>query len=248
LFTVAQAHCSALLSGTMGAEKRKRHVSKQHKNSSLFVQERYTLIDGIPLSYTLPFFHSWEKMPRQIFHSYFQYFLVKHMHKKHLLLWGLLLWYIGFLLFMGGNPVDPQNMVVANILPVFFVTLLVVSYPRIRFSYGSYVLITIFLTSHTIGSHYTYEQVPFGIWLENNLDLPRNHFDRIAHFSFGLFMPFPLDELFGKMAKLSTRMRLYIVCMTLMALAALWEILESWGARTLHPEMGLAYLGAQGDI
>jgi hypothetical protein len=42
----------------MGAEKRKRHVSKQHKNSSLFVQERYTLADGIPLSYTLPFFHS----------------------------------------------------------------------------------------------------------------------------------------------------------------------------------------------
>lgn len=149
---------------------------------------------------------------------------------------------------MGGNPVDPQNMVVANILPVLFVTLLVGFYPRMQFSCVSYALIAFFLTSHTIGSHYTYEQVPFGIWLENNLNLPRNHFDRIAHFGFGLLMAFPLDELFGKMANLSTRMRWYLVCMTLMGLAAFWEILESWGARILHPEMGLAYLGAQGDI
>jgi putative membrane protein len=31
-------------------------------------------------------------------------------------------------------------------------------------------------------------------------------------------------------------------------LGGMWEILESWITRIAHPELGLAYLGAQGDI
>ena len=167
---------------------------------------------------------------------------------KYLVMSALLLWYLGFFLFMGITPVDPQSWAFSNILPLLLVGLLVITHRQMPFTNASYVVLTIFLTLHTIGSHYTYAQVPFGLWLENMLELPRNHFDRIVHFCFGLLCAHPLQELFGKIAGLSAWLRASMVLMTLIGLGGLWEILESWVTRIVHPELGLAYLGAQGDI
>jgi len=36
--------------------------------------------------------------------------------------------------------------------------------------------------------------------------------------------------------------------MTVLGLSGLWEIIESWVARAVHPELGVTYLGSQGDI
>jgi len=167
---------------------------------------------------------------------------------KHLLLSVLLSWYVGFFLAMGIDPVDPQNWVFANILPIMFVGCLTITYFRFSFSSVSYLLFSIFLTLHTIGAHYTYAQVPVGSWIEGMFNLPRNHFDRIVHFCFGLLLAYPFDELFGKIKGLSLWLRTYLVLMSLIGLAGTWEILESWFARIVHPELGHAFLGAQGDI
>ncbi|MGB5053204.1 MAG: DUF2238 domain-containing protein [Nitrospirales bacterium] len=161
---------------------------------------------------------------------------------------GLLLWYVGFFLLMGMAPLDPQSWAFANILPLLFVCVLTISYRQLPFSLASYVLFAVFLTLHTIGSHYTYAQVPFGLWLEELFELPRNHFDRIVHFCFGLFFAHPLLELFGRVPGMAAWIRVGMVLLTLMGLGGLWEILESWVTRIVHPELGLAYLGAQGDI
>ena len=167
---------------------------------------------------------------------------------KHLVMVGLLLWYGGFFLLMGMAPLDPQSWAFANILPLLFVGVLTISYRRLPFSVASYVFFTMFLTLHTIGSHYTYAQVPFGLWLEELFELPRNHFDRIVHFCFGLLFARPLLELFGRIPGMSAWSCTGMVLVTLVGLGALWEILESWVTRIVHPELGLAYLGAQGDI
>lgn len=167
---------------------------------------------------------------------------------KHLLSSGLILWYIGFFIFMSRNPVDPHSWGLANILPVLFVGCLAATYHRRSFSGASYVLITLFLTLHTIGSHYTYAQVPFGLWVEEIFELPRNHFDRLVHFCFGLLFAYPLYELFGKIEFKSPWLRSYLVLVTLVGLGGLWEILESWVARIVKPELGPAFLGAQGDL
>jgi putative membrane protein len=167
---------------------------------------------------------------------------------KHVLLAGLLLWYVAFFFFMARSPVDPHSWGLASILPVVFVGFLASTYQRLSFSSVSYVLMTFFLTLHTVGSHYTYEQVPFGIWLEQILELPRNHFDRLVHFCFGLLFAYPLFELFGKIEGFSVWLRSYMVLMTLVGLGGLWEILESWVARIVRPELGPAFLGAQGDL
>lgn len=167
---------------------------------------------------------------------------------KNLVMVGLLLWYIGFFLIMGLGPLDPQSWAFSNILPLLFVGVLTISYRQLPFSNASYVLITLFLTLHTIGSHYTYAQVPFGLWLEELFILPRNHFDRIVHFCFGLFFAYPLLELFERVPGMSGWIRAGMVVVTLVGLGGLWEILESWVTRIVHPELGPAYLGAQGDI
>ena len=40
----------------------------------------------------------------------------------------------------------------------------------------------------------------------------------------------------------------YLPVMTVLGLSGLWEIMESWVARAVHPELGLTYLGSQGDV
>lgn len=167
---------------------------------------------------------------------------------KNLVMVCLLLWYVGFFLVMGRAPLDPQSWAFSNILPLLFVGVLTISYRQLPFSVASYVLFAMFLTLHTIGSHYTYAQVPFGLWLEDLFELPRNHFDRIVHLCFGLFFAHPLWELFGRIPGMSAWIRAGIVLVTLVGLGGLWEILESWVTRIVHPELGLGYLGAQGDI
>ena len=34
----------------------------------------------------------------------------------------------------------------------------------------------------------------------------------------------------------------------MLGLSGLWEIIESWVAGAVHPELGITYLGSQGDI
>jgi putative membrane protein len=90
--------------------------------------------------------------------------------------------------------------------------------------------------------------VPFGFWLEGILDVNRNHFDRIVHFSFGLLMTFPVRELFMKVFGVRGVLLHYLAVITPLGLSGFWEILESWFARAVRPELGQAALGSQGDV
>lgn len=168
-------------------------------------------------------------------------------HRK-LVVTVLLLWYVAFSIVMAISPVSRQFWAAANILPVILVIVLTTTYRLFPLSTGSYVLITIFLTLHTIGVHYTYSQVPFGEWLQQALHLNRNHFDRIVHFSFGFLLTYPLEEWFRLFARVRGWMIYYLPVMTILGLSGFWEILESWVARTVKPDLGLTFLGSQGDV
>ena len=84
-----------------------------------------------------------------------------------------------------------------NILAIALILTLVVTYRTFPFSHLSYVLITIFMTLHAIGAHYTYSEVPLGFWLKDVLGLRRNHFDRLVHFAFGLLLAYPISGAVG---------------------------------------------------
>ena len=164
------------------------------------------------------------------------------------LLIGLLLWYLALSLWTAYEPADRQFWLLSSILPGALVLVLVGTHRFMPLSLASYVLITLFLTLHTIGVHYTYAQVPAGAWLEQALPVGRNHYDRVVHFCFGVMLTYPIEELFRLTAALRGWLLYYLPVMTVLGLSGLWEIIESWVARMVHPELGITYLGSQGDV
>jgi len=167
--------------------------------------------------------------------------------KKWLLI-GLLLWYVGLSLWTAYEPADRQFWILSSILPGALVLILVGTHRYMPLSQVSYLLITIFLTLHTIGVHYTYAQVPAGTWFDQTLPLGRNHYDRVVHFCFGFLLTYPIEELFRLTVSLRGWLLYYLPVMTVLGLSGLWEIIESWVARVVHPELGMTYLGSQGDV
>jgi putative membrane protein len=165
-----------------------------------------------------------------------------------LFLKALVAWYLLFWTGMSFSPVDGQNWILASILPLLLVAVLVATHRSFPLSHGSYALIALFLTLHTIGAHYTYAQVPFGQWLESVFGMSRNPFDRVVHFCFGLLLTYPLLEFLVRLANAGGALASYLSFMTPLGLSGLWEVLESWVARIVSPQLGDAYLGSQGDV
>jgi putative membrane protein len=170
------------------------------------------------------------------------------MFSKSLLLKSLLAWYLIFSITTAITPADRQFWAIASVLPILLVLWLVMTHRVLPLSGMSYILITLYLTLHTIGVHYTYAQVPAGMWIGQILDLNRNNFDRLVHFSFGFLLTYPLEEIFRLLAGVRGWLLYYLVLITVLGLSGLWEIIESWVARLVRPDLGLAVLGAQGDI
>jgi putative membrane protein len=163
------------------------------------------------------------------------------------LLIGLLVWYVLLSLWTAYAPADRQFWLLSTILPSLLVFVLIGTHRSMPLSPASYVLITVFLTLHTIGVRYTYAQVPAGAWLDQAFPLGRNQYDRIVHFCFGFLLTYPIEELFRLCVPLRGWLLYYLPVMTVLGLSGLWEIIESWVARTVHPELGITYLGSQGD-
>ena len=145
------------------------------------------------------------------------------------------------------NPLFRFEWFLENIAVFIFAPLAVWSYFKFRLSNLSYILIFIFGMMHIAAAHYTYGATPWGNWLSELLDLQRNHFDRIVHFLYGVFMmPVAMDLLkkYISQAWLLGLMAFAII----VSLGAFYEIVEFVVGVTVQPEKGLAFLGFQGDI
>jgi putative membrane protein len=167
--------------------------------------------------------------------------------KKTKLLLGLLAWYGLLWVVLAVAPRDRQDWLLENLLALSAVATLVVTYRRFQFSTTSYVLMTGFLSLHAIGAHYTYAQVPFGFWLQEALSLPRNPFDRLVHFAYGLLLAYPLRELLIRLAGVQGLWAYYLPVSGMLAQSGFFEIVEAVVAQIVSPELGAAYLGMQGD-
>ena len=135
-------------------------------------------------------------------------------------------------------------------LPTFVgVPAAVLGYRRFRFSNRAYVQATLFLVLHTIGSHYTYSEVPLGEWLRDGLHLSRNHYDRLVHFAFGLLMLRPVRELGFRNAGSPGRLAvLYFSAAGVACWSVVYEVVEWLVAAVADPAAGTAFLGTQGDV
>ncbi|EDP60887.1 DUF2238 domain-containing protein [Vibrio sp. AND4] len=117
---------------------------------------------------------------------------------------------------------------------------------RYQFSKTAYVLMFIWLCLHTVGAKYTFAEVPFD-WFNNLIGSERNNFDRVAHFSIGLYA-FPIAEYLINKKKVSTTLACWFALFAIMSLAASYEIIEWWYAEIAGGDEGIAFLGSQGDI
>lgn len=167
--------------------------------------------------------------------------------REHHLVHLLLAWYVVFWIALAIEPIDRHDWFLENILAIGLVIVLVATYRWFPLSDLSYIFLTVFMTLHAIGAHYTYSKVPLGFWMQDWWGFERNHFDRIAHFSFGLLLAYPIRELFLRRVKVRGFWAYYLPISGILALSGFFEIIESWVALLVSPELGEAYLGTQGD-
>lgn len=163
------------------------------------------------------------------------------------LLSGLLLWYGLLWTWLAIGPVNRRDWLLENLLTFALVTLLTLTYRRFQFSTVSYCLITVFMTLHAVAAHYTYAEVPLGFWLQDLLSLSRNPFDRIVHFAYGALLAYPVREILMRSAGVRGLWSYSLSVSVILAQSGLFEIIESVVATLVSPELGNAYLGAQGD-
>lgn len=156
--------------------------------------------------------------------------------------------YLAEFVLLAIRPVSRATWVSENLTVLVIVVPLVWMYLRgVRFSNTAYLLMSVLIYLHTIGGHYTFAQVPFG-WITDLLGAQRNHFDRVAHFSVG-FYAYALLE-FAETRRLSTRRAFSVVfaIAAILAVAALFEIVEWLYAVAADPVAGAEFLGSQGDL
>ena len=160
----------------------------------------------------------------------------------------LLLIFSVFWTFMAFDVLDRYMWFIENVLMVIFLSIVVFTYKKFRFSNFSYFLFFLFSILQTIGAHFTYEFVPFD-WFSNIFGFERNHFDRIVHFSYGFLLAIPIREWYLHYTKMSKNFLSYWIPIEwAFATGAIYELVE-WGFAEFSEEGdGNAFLGSQGDV
>jgi len=169
---------------------------------------------------------------------------------------GLLLAFVVVWIALGVSPSYRQAWLLENVLVLLVVPMLVLGYRHMPFSLMSCVMIFIFLCLHEIGSHYTYSEVPYDLWLQSltghSLDAAmgweRNHFDRLLHLLFGLLITYPMREMLVRLAGLRGVWSYLFPLAAMMALSLIYELIEWAAALLFGGDLGIAYLGTQGDV
>ncbi len=153
-------------------------------------------------------------------------------------------------------PLDRAAWALENVLVLAFVPALLASLRWFPLSRLSWTLLLLFLALHAVGSHYTYANVPYDAWAEallgvrvnGLLGLERNHFDRLVHFSYGLLLAYPMRELFLRVADARGFWGYFLPLDLTLSTSALFELFEWAAAELFGGDLGIAYLGSQGDI
>jgi putative membrane protein len=121
---------------------------------------------------------------------------------------------------------------------------------------SSLVLALLFLTLHTIAARWMYSYVPYDDWLQRIAGVrladlfgwERNHFDRLVHLAYGVYLAPVLFTYFTAQRGWRVGWAALAAVDAVISTGALYEVLE-WGiAITAAPAYAEAYNGQQGDI
>ncbi len=166
--------------------------------------------------------------------------------------------FAGFLVFFAASCIAPPYldfMLLQHVPTIASLALLVCVVNRLTVSRLSYSLTIAFLVLHTIGARYLYSNTPYDLWaswltghtISEMLGLTRNHYDRVVHFSFGLLMAPPIQELERHYLKLSLTMSCVLAIEFVIAMSGAYEMIEWLVAVLFAPDWAESFLGQQGD-
>ena len=175
-------------------------------------------------------------------------------HRRYLLASSAV--YAVFWAALAIDPHDRGDWALENVLVVVAALLLFFSYKRVLLSRISYTLIFIFLGLHAIGAHWTYSLVPYdetfhaatGYSFDEWMGWQRNHYDRIVHLAYGLLLAYPIRELFLRVAQVRGFWGYFLPVVLTMAASMFYELVEWGAAEVFGSELGIAFVGAQGDV
>ncbi len=136
-----------------------------------------------------------------------------------------------------------------EVLPVLIgVPLLLVTGRQFPLTPLTYRLIFVHALILILGGHYTYARVPLGFWLQDLLDLSRNHYDRLGHLAQGFIPAILAREVLLRTSPLEPGRWLFaLVTSVCLAFSAFYELVEWWAA-VIGGDGAESFLGTQGDV
>jgi putative membrane protein len=164
---------------------------------------------------------------------------------------GLLVAYAVIWLALAIDPVFRKDWLLENAIVLVAVPLLVATAPRLRFSNLAYTCLFAFFVLHAVGAHYTYSLVPYAEWWQALGGAPlegRNHYDRVVHAVYGFLVTPAAVELFARCGRYPRPWDFLFPALFMAGHSVAYELVEFAAALVFGGELGMAYLGTQGDV
>jgi putative membrane protein len=171
-------------------------------------------------------------------------------------LWLLMIPFLVECFLLAFNVYDRKDWILENVLVLLALCALLATRKKFPLSRISYSLIFIFLAVHELGSHYTYAEVPYDQWFisltgssfNKLVGWERNNFDRVVHFSYGLLITYPIREIYLRIANAEGFWGYFLPLDFAMSTSMIYELIEWAAAEVFGGDLGIAYLGTQGDV
>ncbi|MCB5184565.1 DUF2238 domain-containing protein [Methylobacillus gramineus] len=154
---------------------------------------------------------------------------------------------VGLLILSGWHPYDRTTWLMEVVPVIIVLPLLWATYPRYPLTTLLYVLIFAHALVLILGGAYTYARVPLGFEIAHFLDLERNPYDKIGHFTQGFVPAIAAREILlrGGYVKGRKMLAFLVICVVL-AVSASYELIE-WAAALIMNQGAEEFLGTQGD-
>jgi putative membrane protein len=159
----------------------------------------------------------------------------------------LLALFCSWFIALGIAPSFREDWLLENLLVVAALPALVWGHGRLRFSNAAYFALFAFFCLHEVGAHYTYSLVPYRDWIPALAGTERNHYDRLVHFCYGLLVTPAVFEVFAAYAPARAAWRWLLPATSMFGHSVIYELVEWAAALLFGGELGVAYLGTQGD-
>jgi len=150
----------------------------------------------------------------------------------------------------------PEELILQHVPTVVGLLLLTGSVVWFHPSRLSFDCCIAFLWIHLIGARWIYSFVPYddalrfvaGFTLSDLFGWERNHYDRMVHFMSGVLGLPPVSEFLQSFCRVRPAAAAILAMACVLAIGAVYEVLEWQIAVAFSPAMAEAYNGQQGDI